>query len=78
MGLQKVRSADCLIIERIKLRKAMERMLQTAIFNIVSIANKEKDHIPPIRTNDTPFPYQIILNPNPKMDRWRIGWGFTD
>ena len=61
-------------VERIKVRKAMEKMLRKAAFKIVTTVNKEKDHIPPIMTSDTnPFPYEIVLNP--KLDHWseRLG-----
>jgi hypothetical protein len=60
--------------ERLKVRKAMELMLQKTALRIVTIANKEKDHIPPITTSESnPFPYQIVLNP--KLDGWgnRLG-----
>lgn len=42
----------------------MEKSLQKAAMKVVSIASEEKDHIPPITTNETnPFPYQILVNP---------------
>lgn len=52
----------------------MEKMLRKAAFKIVTIANRDKDHIPPITTSDAnPFPYEIVLNP--KLDHWseRLG-----
>ena len=61
-------------IDRAKVRKAMENMLQKTAIKIVTIVNREKDHIPPITTSDTnPFPYQIVLNP--KQEGWsnRLG-----
>lgn len=60
--------------DRAKVRKAMENMLQKTAIKIVTIVNREKDHIPPITTSDTnPFPYQIVLNP--KQEGWsnRLG-----
>ncbi|EGC48925.1 DUF1649 domain-containing protein [Histoplasma capsulatum var. duboisii H88] len=60
--------------DRTKVRKAMEKMLQNAAFKIVSVVNKDKDHIPPITTSDAnPFPYQIVLNP--KLDNWGNKFG---
>ncbi|EEH36159.2 hypothetical protein PAAG_00482 [Paracoccidioides lutzii Pb01] len=60
--------------DRTKVRKAMEKMLQKAVFKILAVVNKEKDHIPPITTSDAnPFPYQIILNP--KLDSWGNKFG---
>lgn len=53
----------------------MEKMLQKAALKILTIVNKDKDHIPPITTSDTnPFPYQIVLNP--KHDSWGNRLGF--
>lgn len=51
----------------------MEKMLRKAALKIVAIANKNKDHIPPITSESNPFPYQIVLNP--KLDNWgnRLG-----
>lgn len=50
--------------DRIKVRRAMESSLQKTAMKIVSIVNKEKDHIPPITTSDqNPFPYRIFVNP---------------
>ncbi|KAK8199606.1 autophagy-related protein [Phyllosticta capitalensis] len=54
----------------IKVRRAMEKSLQKTAFKIVSIVNRDKDHIPPITTTDTnPFPYAILVNPKTE------GWG---
>lgn len=59
-----------LAIERAKVRKAMGNMLQKAALKILSVANRDKDHIPPITTSDSnPFPYRIVVNPRPD------GWG---
>lgn len=42
----------------------MAKSLQKAAFKILTIANKHKDHIPPITTTDAnPFPYHIVVNP---------------
>ena len=52
----------------------MENMLQKAALKILAVANRDKDHIPPIMTTDAnPFPYRIVLNP--RCDSWgnRIG-----
>jgi len=60
--------------ERAKVRKAMEMMLQKTAMKIITIVNREKDHIPPITTSEAnPFPYQIVINP--KLEGWgnRIG-----
>jgi len=52
--------------DALKVRRAMAKSLQKAAFKILTIANKHKDHIPPITTTDTnPFPYHIVLNPKP-------------
>lgn len=61
-------------IERAKVHKAMENMLQKAALKILAVVNKDKDHIPPITTSESnPFPYRIVLNP--RSDSWqnRIG-----
>ncbi|CRG88602.1 hypothetical protein PISL3812_05633 [Talaromyces islandicus] len=61
--------------ERSKVRKAMENMLQKAALKILTIVNRDKDHIPPITTSESnPFPYRIVLNP--RTDSWgnRIGF----
>lgn len=48
----------------------MERSLQKTAMKIVTIASRDKDHIPPITTNDgNPFPYHIVVNPKAE------GWG---
>ncbi|KAL1957659.1 hypothetical protein VTO42DRAFT_5636 [Malbranchea cinnamomea] len=60
--------------ERIKVRRAMEKMLRKAALKIVTIVNRDRDHIPPITTSDAnPFPYEIVLNP--KSEHWseRLG-----
>ncbi|KAK5121937.1 hypothetical protein LTR85_004509 [Meristemomyces frigidus] len=55
--------------EAVRNRRTMEKSLQTAAMKIVTIVNKERDHIPPITTNETnPFPYHILINP--RNDGW--------
>jgi hypothetical protein len=55
--------------ERAKVRKAMGNMLQKAALKILSVVNRDKDHIPPITTSDSnPFPYRIVINP--RADGW--------
>jgi hypothetical protein len=55
--------------ERAKVVKAMGSTLQKTAMKIVTIVNKEKEHIPPITTSETnPFPYQIDLNP--RLEGW--------
>jgi len=50
-------------------RRQMEKQLHAAAMKIVDTANKERNHIPPITTNESnPFPYQILVNP--KSDGW--------
>lgn len=54
----------------------MENMLQKAALKILTVVNRDKDHIPPITTSESnPFPYRIVLNP--RSDSWqnRIGIG---
>lgn len=51
-------------------RRQMEKQLQAAAMNIVKTVNQDRDHIPPITTNESnPFPYQILINPR------NDGWG---
>lgn len=62
------------MVERAKVRKAMENMLQKAAMKVLSIVNSDKDHIPPITTSDSnPFPYRIVLNP--RSDSWQTRFG---
>lgn len=57
------------VAERAKVVKAMGSTLQKTALKIVTIVNKDKDHIPPITTSETnPFPYQIDLNP--RLEGW--------
>ncbi|KAF2756121.1 DUF1649-domain-containing protein [Pseudovirgaria hyperparasitica] len=52
-----------------KVRRAQEKSLHKAAMKIVTIVNKEKDHIPPITTTEAnPFPYELVVNP--KNDGW--------
>lgn len=57
------------VTERAKVAKAMGSTLLKTATKIVSIVNKDKEHIPPITTSETnPFPYQIELNP--RLEGW--------
>lgn len=56
----------------------MTKSLEKAAHKIISIVNREKDHIPPITTTDSnPFPYQIVVNPKAvsENDVWRPRMG---
>jgi len=56
--------------EAAKARRAMESSLQRNAIKIVNIVNRDRDHIPPITTNEiNPFPYTIVVNPRNE------GWG---
>jgi hypothetical protein len=44
-------------------RRVMERSLSKAALAVVTLANLERGHIPPITTNDAPFPFQIDVGP---------------
>ena len=49
--------------ERAKVRRAMEQTLLTTAMKIVTFANTNKDHIPPITTQGgNPFPYKINID----------------
>lgn len=53
-----------------KVRDAMETSLRKAVMKIVTTASEEKEHIPPITTNEThPFPYKILVNPREQARR---------
>jgi hypothetical protein len=55
--------------EAVRNRRQMENQLQSAVLKVIQTVNRERNHIPPITTNDTnPFPYQILVNP--KADSW--------
>ncbi|KAI4841666.1 DUF1649-domain-containing protein [Aureobasidium sp. EXF-8845] len=50
-------------------RRAIERSLSNAVMKITDIVQQNKDHVPPITTQDTnTFPYHILVNP--KNDGW--------
>jgi hypothetical protein len=51
----------------------MTKSLEKAAHKIISIVNRDKDHIPPITTADAnPFPYQIVVNPKSVAENdWR-------
>lgn len=69
---RRLRSDLDLHTDRSKVRSAMEHMLQRTVLKIVTTANRELDHIPPITTSESnPFPYQIIINP--RDEGWRMG-----
>lgn len=60
--------------ERTKVLRAVASTLRKTALKIVNTVNRDKDHIPPITTNDTnPFPYQIALNP--RLEGWGKGIG---
>ncbi|KAF2158174.1 DUF1649-domain-containing protein [Myriangium duriaei CBS 260.36] len=60
--------------EVVKARRAMENSLQRTALKIINIVNRDRNHIPPITTNETnPFPYQILVNP--KNEGWGRGMG---
>lgn len=60
--------------ERAKARRAMEKTLLKTAMKIVTIVNREKDHIPPITVSETnPFPYTIVVNPKGNGG-WAGGW----
>jgi len=55
----------------------MESSLQKAAMKIVTIVNSDKDHIPPILTSEqNPFPYKILVNPEQQqgLNRGFAGW----
>ena len=55
--------------EAVRNRRQMENHLQSAVLKVIQTVNRERNHIPPITTNDAnPFPYQILVNP--KADSW--------
>ncbi|EME43496.1 hypothetical protein DOTSEDRAFT_72765 [Dothistroma septosporum NZE10] len=61
-------------LEAVRNRRNMERGLEKAAMKIVGIVNRERDHIPPITTNESnPFPYNILVNP--KEGGWSKGMG---
>ena len=48
------------VLERTKVIKAIGSTLQKTAMKIITIVNRDKDHIPPITTSETnPFPYHI-------------------
>lgn len=60
--------------EVVKARRAMESTLQRTAMKIINIVNRDRNHIPPITTNETnPFPYQILVNP--RSEGWGRGMG---
>ncbi|THY62433.1 DUF1649-domain-containing protein [Aureobasidium pullulans] len=61
--------ADPFCVEATTSRRAIEKSLSNAILKITDIVQQNKDHVPPITTQDTnTFPYHILVNP--KNDGW--------
>ena len=61
-------------VERTKVTKAVGSSLQRTAMKILTIVNRDKDHIPPITTSETnPFPYSVELNP--RVEGWGRGIG---
>jgi hypothetical protein len=60
-------------LDVIKVRRAMAKSLEKAAHKIISIVNRDKDHIPPITTAEAnPFPYHIVVNPKAVAETdWR-------
>ncbi|CAG8523146.1 8213_t:CDS:2 [Ambispora leptoticha] len=49
-------------MDRIKMRKEMNKQLTSCLFSIIRFINEKKDHIPSITdSNRNPFPYQIVI-----------------
>ncbi|KAK4214551.1 DUF1649 domain-containing protein [Rhypophila decipiens] len=60
--------------ERVKVRQATESTLRKTVMKTLTLANTNKDHIPPITTAESnPFPYQININP-PSQKQIESGW----
>ncbi|KAG8532104.1 uncharacterized protein KY384_003741 [Bacidia gigantensis] len=60
--------------ERIKVMRAIGSSLQKTAMNIVTIVNRDKEHIPLITTYESnPFPYSIDINP--RVEGWGKGIG---
>ncbi|KAF8241719.1 DUF1649-domain-containing protein [Wilcoxina mikolae CBS 423.85] len=60
--------------DRAKARRQIEDQLQATILKIITIAGNEKNHVPPITTNDVnPFPYTIVISQ--KGDTWGTRMG---
>ena len=60
--------------ERNKVVKAIGSSLQKTAMKILTIVNRDKEHIPPITTSETnPFPYNIEINP--RVEGWGRGMG---
>ncbi|KAL2038530.1 hypothetical protein N7G274_008869 [Stereocaulon virgatum] len=57
-------------IERTKVTEAIGSTLQKTAMQVVTIVNRDKNHIPPLTTNEgNPFPFHIELSPRVE------GWG---
>lgn len=64
----------CGVTDRARARRQIEDQLEATVLKIITVAGKEKSHIPPITSTDAnPFPYTIVVSP--KGDTWgaRIG-----
>lgn len=60
--------------ERTKVVKATASSLHKAIMRVITIVNRDKEHIPLITTSETnPFPYRIDINP--RIEGWSKGKG---
>ena len=54
--------------------KASVSSLHKTIMKIITIVNRDKEHIPPITTSDSnPFPYKVDINP--RIEGWSKGMG---
>jgi len=55
-------------------RRQIEGSLQKAAMKVITFVNEDRNHIPPITSNETnPFPYQVLVNP--KNDGWGTKMG---
>jgi len=60
--------------DRTKTRRQIEDQLQTTILKIITVAGNEKNHVPPITSDDAnPFPYSIVIPP--RGDTWGARMG---
>lgn len=50
-------------------RRQMERSLQKAMLTVVTVAGRDRSHIPPITSNDEPFPYRVTIVSPPNSRR---------
>lgn len=60
--------------DRAKARRQIEDQLQATVLKIITVVGNEKNHIPPITSNDAnPFPYTIVVSP--KGETWGARMG---